>query len=82
MGIAICFLWLVNFCVGMSFPILMAYVGLSKTFFGFAIINVIAFVLVAIFAPETRGKSLEEIEAMFHESAADEVSQKAAVLHK
>lgn len=65
MGIAICFLWLVNFCIGLSFPVLMAYVGLSKTFFGFAIINVLALLFVKFYIPETKDKSLEEIEEYF-----------------
>ncbi|MCH4178621.1 MAG: sugar porter family MFS transporter [Megasphaera sp.] len=67
MGIAICFLWCVNFCIGLSFPILMAYIGLSQTFFGFAVINVVALICVKIFAPETKGKTLEEIESHFHD---------------
>ena len=38
----------------------------SYTFFGFAVINMIALTLVYFFAPETMGKSLEQIEEMFH----------------
>ena len=66
MGVTIMCLWLVNFCVGFSFPILLEYVGLTYTFFGFAVINMIALTLVYLFAPETMGKSLEQIEEMFH----------------
>ena len=66
MGVAICFLWIVNFCIGLSFPVLMAYVGLSKTFFGFAALNVIALILVKLYAPETKDRTLEEIESGFH----------------
>lgn len=66
MGVAICFLWIVNFCIGLSFPVLMAYVGLSKTFFGFAALNVIALILVKLYVPETKDRTLEEIESGFH----------------
>ena len=63
MGVTIMCLWL---CVGFSFPILLEYVGLTYTFFGFAVINIIALTPVYFFAPETMGKSLEQIEEMFH----------------
>ena len=65
MGIAVCFLWLSNFCVGLTFPIFMEYVGLSYTFWGFAAINIVTVLLAAYFVPETKGHSLEAIEYRF-----------------
>lgn len=74
MGVAVCFLWLANFCVGVTFPIFMEYVGLSYTFWGFAAINVIAVLCVAHFVPETKGHSLESIERRFrYGKGADEI---------
>jgi MFS transporter, SP family, solute carrier family 2 (myo-inositol transporter), member 13 len=44
--------------------------GYSTMFFGFAACTVIYFVTAAVFLPETKGKTLEEIEAHFEGVAA------------
>ncbi|MER1278327.1 sugar porter family MFS transporter [Bacillus sp. C15(2022)] len=63
MGFAVLFLWLCNFLVGLFFPLLLDVIGLSATFFLFAVFGIIGIIYVAKFLPETRGLSLEEIEA-------------------
>jgi major inositol transporter-like SP family MFS transporter len=65
MGLAVLCLWLCNFLVGLFFPILMDTVGLSGTFFLFAVFGIVGIIYVAKFLPETRGLSLEQIEANF-----------------
>ncbi|MEH7744879.1 sugar porter family MFS transporter [Neobacillus drentensis] len=65
MGIATLFLWLCNFIVGLFFPTLLEVVGLSGTFFLFAVFGFIGVVFVAKNLPETRGLSLEQIEENF-----------------
>ena len=65
MGLAVLCLWLCNFLVGLFFPILMDTVGLSGTFFLFALFGIVGIIYVAKFLPETRGLSLEQIEANF-----------------
>lgn len=65
MGLIVLFLWMTNFCVGTVFPVMMSAVGLSTTFFIFAVLNVIFITLVYFFLPETRGKSLEQLEEDF-----------------
>lgn len=65
MGMSTFFLWMANFVVGFVFPILLSKIGLSGTFIIFAITNVLALIFVHKFAPETRGKTLEEIELDF-----------------
>lgn len=58
-----CFvLWGVAILVSSYFPSLMEKFG-GYVFVAFAIMMIIQFVLVLIFLPETKGKSLEEIEA-------------------
>ncbi len=65
MGISTFFLWISNFIVGAVFPILLSLVGLSTTFMIFVLLNIISFLFAWKFAPETRGKSLEEIQMAF-----------------
>lgn len=64
-GVATFFNWIGNFSVGLTFPILIAIFGLSKTFVIFIVLGVVCVACVAKFVPETRGKSLEEMELYF-----------------
>lgn len=65
MGAAVLLLWLVNALVTFSFPILLAGVGGTATFLVFAAINILAAAMAAKKIPETRNRSLEEIEEHF-----------------
>ncbi|MDJ0318281.1 sugar porter family MFS transporter [Arthrobacter antibioticus] len=65
MGICVFVLWMVNFLVGFFFPQLVAGIGISATFFIFVALQLCAIVWVKRVVPETRGKSLEELEALF-----------------
>ncbi|MBA1393015.1 MFS transporter, partial [Lactobacillus sp. XV13L] len=67
MGIATFFLWLANFLVGYIFPILLAAIGLSKTFVIFTVLNLVSLLYAIKFIPETRGWSLEELQSCFQE---------------
>ena len=51
-----------NAMVAYVFPIALEAVGLNNTFFGFAAINAVAVLVMIKFLPETRGKTLEEVE--------------------
>ena len=68
MGMAVLFLWLFNFLVGLFFPVLLDSVGLSATFFLFAVFAVGGIVFIGKYLPETRGLSLEQIEENFKRS--------------
>jgi MFS transporter, SP family, major inositol transporter len=63
MGVAIFLHWLANFGVSQTFPVFLAAWGPGITFFGYAVIGVLAFVFVSALVTETKGRSLEEIEA-------------------
>ena len=65
MGLTVLCLWLTNFCVGLSFPVLMDSFGLSSTFFIFAAIGLLGLLFAYNFVPETKGRSLEQIEHDF-----------------
>ncbi|MBT2668976.1 sugar porter family MFS transporter [Bacillus sp. ISL-4] len=62
MGVASTALWLSNIVISMSFPVLVEAVGVGILFLAYAIIGVFAFLFVMKYVPETKGKTLEEIE--------------------
>lgn len=66
-------LWMVNFAVSLSFPILMDAITISNTFFVFVVLGVAAIVFARRYIPETRGRTLEEIERRFKEDAGASV---------
>lgn len=57
-------LWVANFLVSYSFPVLLARLDGGYTFLIYAAINLLGFGFVWAFVPETKGKSLEELETM------------------
>ncbi|MGE9752313.1 sugar porter family MFS transporter [Bacillus inaquosorum] len=65
MGISVFFLWMTNFLIGLLFPIMLEKMGLSVIFLMFAGIGCISIFLMAKFLPETKGRTLEEIEVSF-----------------
>jgi len=62
MGIATFFLWAACFSLTMTFPILMKVLEGEYTFWIYAFICIIGFFIILIFVPETKGKSLEQLE--------------------
>jgi len=62
MSISVFFLWLACFILTYTFPILNAKYGAATTFWIYAGICVGGFLLVWLRLPETKGKSLEQIE--------------------
>ncbi|KAK1185152.1 sugar porter family MFS transporter [Streptomyces sp. NBS 14/10] len=63
MGVAAVVLWLTNFVIGLVFPSLVSGIGVSNTFFLFVVAGVFSFAFVKRYVPETRGHSLETLEA-------------------
>ncbi|CAN5572727.1 sugar porter family MFS transporter [soil metagenome] len=62
MALATLSLWIANFFTTASFPILKEYFGLHITFGIHAVICFLYYLYVKSYLPETKGKSLEEIE--------------------
>jgi len=60
-GVAVSMQWLFNATVAFVFPIAVSLLG-NPTFFAFAAINIGSLVFVFFCLPETKGKSLEQIE--------------------
>ena len=65
MGICVLFHWITNFVVGLTFPVLLSALGLQSTFLIFVIIGFVSLTFVKLFVPETKGKTLEQIEHGF-----------------
>ena len=65
MGIAVFVLWCVNALISFVFPILVEAAGATVTFGLFVLINLASIFFVAKFVPETRGRTLEELEDDF-----------------
>ncbi|NGZ76669.1 sugar porter family MFS transporter [Saccharibacillus alkalitolerans] len=65
MGTTVFFLWMVNFAVGLLFPVLLAGMGLSATFYIFAALGLGAITFVKMCLPETKDLTLEQVEENF-----------------
>ncbi|KAF2900528.1 hypothetical protein ILUMI_05660 [Ignelater luminosus] len=67
-GLAVTTNWILVFLVTFSFPIMNSSLGGHITFYLFAIIMVIGTFFVYTYIPETRGKSLQEIQNILNKS--------------
>jgi sugar porter (SP) family MFS transporter len=54
--------WFCNYFVSLTFPNLLAFMGIGGSFLLYGVISMIAFWFVLKYVPETKGKSLEEME--------------------
>jgi len=62
MGISVFCLWIANAFLGLYFPTIVAATGITGTFFGFGIVGLLALFFIWKFVPESRGRTLEEVE--------------------
>ena len=69
MSIAVTALWAACFLLTYSFPLLNAALKASGTFWTYAIICLAGLLFIAASLPETKGKSLEEIESYLRKRA-------------
>jgi sugar porter (SP) family MFS transporter len=63
MGVAVFGNWAANFAVSQTFPALLKGLGPGPVFLGYAGLGILAGLFVMAFVTETKGRSLEEIEA-------------------
>jgi MFS transporter, SP family, arabinose:H+ symporter len=68
MGIAVLVLWAADYLVSQSFPMLVEGIGPANTFYCFACCAFIGLVYTIIAVPETKGRTLEEIERSWLET--------------
>ncbi|PLT31028.1 sugar porter family MFS transporter [Peribacillus deserti] len=82
MGITVFCLFTMNFLVGLLFPVLFNAFGLSSTFFIFVALGIVSILFVKRYVPETKGRSLEEIERSFQKKEKRYFAGKKKVLAK
>jgi len=62
MSVAVAALWIACFILTFTFPSLYSKLGAAGTFWGYAGVCAAGFVILKLFLPETKGKTLEQIE--------------------
>ena len=63
-------LWAAIFVVAQTFPVLKEYAGLTTTYMLYSICSLISFLFVIFVLPETKGRTLEEIERSWRHRSA------------
>jgi MFS transporter, SP family, xylose:H+ symportor len=61
--VAVSALWVASFALTYTFPLINRALGSSGTFLGYGTICMLGAAFVFVYVPETKGKTLEEIEA-------------------
>ncbi len=69
MGVAIFGNWAANFVVSQTFPALLKGLGPGPVFIGYGVLGILAGAFVKAFVTETKGRSLEDIEADLQRAA-------------
>jgi len=67
-GIAAGTNWLANFAVSLTFLSLLKLLGPSRTFWLYGVLAIGSWLFSYFLVPETKGRSLEEIEAVWHKN--------------
>lgn len=65
MSVATLSLWLADFAVTLSFPVMTKQLGVASTMFCYAALCAVAFVYMLLKVKETKGRSLEDMETLF-----------------
>jgi sugar porter (SP) family MFS transporter len=65
LSVATLSLWLADFAVTLTFPVMTKNLGTAYTMFCYAVLCAVAFVYMLFKVKETKGRSLEEIETLF-----------------
>jgi SP family arabinose:H+ symporter-like MFS transporter len=69
MSVATFAIWLACYLVSQTFPLLLKHLGSTYTFWFYAACSALTFAFVLILVPETKGRSLEEIEKSWQKQA-------------
>lgn len=66
-GITVCLAYFMSFLVIKSYPSMLSWMGNGMIFLFYALISLLGTLFVHLVLPETKGKSLQEIENLFKE---------------
>ncbi len=70
MGLAVSLMWIANFLISLLFPVINDNARLQETFGGafsmwiFVVFNLVCYVFISRYVPETKGVPLTEIERL------------------
>ncbi|WP_050182669.1 sugar porter family MFS transporter [Domibacillus robiginosus] len=78
MGLSVFCLWIANFFIGLTFPVLLESIGLSTTFFFFTALGIAAIAFVKRFLPETKDRTLEELEFSFRSYSNKQIQKNSS----
>jgi SP family arabinose:H+ symporter-like MFS transporter len=81
LSISIMVMWIADTIVGQLTPVLLKEVGSSGTFWFFAFFCTVAFIFIYRFLPETKGRSLEQIEHDWKGQPIDNSKQSLTETH-
>jgi MFS family permease len=73
-AVATAFNWLAAFLVAQFFLSIVDTIGEAATFLGFGLLCVVSIVFVQRFVPETKGRTLEEIQTEWEPASASSPS--------
>ncbi len=65
MGVSVLCLWVTNAVIAFLFPIIVEAIRIEGAFLVFVVLGLIAIAFLKVFLPETKGRSLEELEEDF-----------------
>jgi hypothetical protein len=80
-GVATFCNWAANFLVAQTFPALLKGLGPGPVFIGYAVLGLLAALFVQAFVTETKGRSLEEIEADLQNRGRRRHTRQAVATH-
>ncbi|KAH7888933.1 general substrate transporter [Phlebopus sp. FC_14] len=67
--------WMSNFIIGLVSPIMLTQIASGGTYFFFAAFALLSFLTAFFFYPETRGRTLEEMDAAFGDNGTEKERQ-------
>lgn len=75
-GITVCLAYFMSFIVIKLYPSMLTWMGNGMIFLFYGIVSLLGTIFVHFILPETKGKSLQEIENLFKDKKSTEMLQK------
>lgn len=75
-GITVCIAYLMSFMAIKSYPSMLAWMGNGKIFLIYGLVSLLGTLFALLILPETKGKSLQEIENLFKTRQTSQTTEK------